>query len=60
MKFITKHCGKLACVLVGIARNASAYKPEMVFPLVLRKFTFTWLFIESCLFVEFQRKHERS
>ncbi|MFJ5749630.1 hypothetical protein ACIP97_13780 [Peribacillus frigoritolerans] len=56
MKFITKLCGKLACV-VRIGRNVSAYKPEMVFPLELRKFTFTWLFIESCLFVEFQRKH---
>jgi transposase len=35
MKFITKPCGKLDCVLVRIARNASAYKPEMVFPLEL-------------------------
>ncbi|MBK5463028.1 IS110 family transposase [Peribacillus sp. TH27] len=33
MKSIMKLCGKLARVLVGIARNGSAYKPEMVFPL---------------------------
>ncbi|MGY3314249.1 transposase [Peribacillus simplex] len=33
MKSIMKLCGKLARVLVGIARNDSAYKPEMVFPL---------------------------
>ncbi|MGE7610517.1 IS110 family transposase [Peribacillus frigoritolerans] len=33
MKSIMKLCGKLARVLVGIARNGSAYKPEMIFPL---------------------------
>ncbi|MDM5308486.1 IS110 family transposase [Peribacillus frigoritolerans] len=33
MKSIIKLCGKLARVLVGIARTGSAYKPEMVFPL---------------------------
>ncbi|MFY0779045.1 IS110 family transposase [Peribacillus simplex] len=33
MKSIMKLCGKLARVLVGIARNGSVYKPEMVFPL---------------------------
>ncbi|MBT2669169.1 hypothetical protein J7E95_00005, partial [Streptomyces sp. ISL-14] len=33
MKSIMKLCGKLARVLVGITRNGSAYKPEMVFPL---------------------------
>ncbi|MBT2648944.1 IS110 family transposase, partial [Bacillus sp. ISL-34] len=33
MKSIMKLCGKLARVLVGIARNGSDYKPEMVFPL---------------------------
>ncbi|KOR85811.1 hypothetical protein AM233_18590 [Bacillus sp. FJAT-22058] len=33
MKSIMKLCGKLARVLVGIARNGSAYKPEMVLPL---------------------------
>ncbi|MGV2446185.1 UNVERIFIED_CONTAM: IS110 family transposase [Bacillus sp. ATCC 13368] len=33
MKSIIKLCGKLARVLVGIARNGSAYKPEMIFPL---------------------------
>ncbi|WP_260402103.1 transposase [Peribacillus simplex] len=32
MKSIMKLCGKLARVLVGIARNGSAYKPEMIFP----------------------------
>ncbi|MDQ0884737.1 transposase [Peribacillus sp. V2I11] len=32
MKSIMKLCGKLARVLVGITRNGSAYKPEMVFP----------------------------
>ncbi|WHY56014.1 IS110 family transposase [Peribacillus simplex] len=31
MKSIMKLCGKLARVLVGIARNGSAYKPEMIF-----------------------------
>ncbi|MET3321747.1 UNVERIFIED_ORG: hypothetical protein ABIC97_004850 [Peribacillus simplex] len=33
MKSIMKLCGKLARVLVGIARNGSVYKREMVFPL---------------------------
>ncbi|AXN40752.1 IS110 family RNA-guided transposase [Peribacillus butanolivorans] len=33
MKSIMKLCGKLARVLVGIARNGSTYKPEMIFPL---------------------------
>ena len=33
MKSIMKLCGKLARILVGIARNGSAYKPEMIFPL---------------------------
>ncbi|WHY58302.1 IS110 family transposase [Peribacillus simplex] len=33
MKSIMKLCGKLARVLVGITRNGSTYKPEMVFPL---------------------------
>ncbi|MGE7765780.1 IS110 family transposase [Peribacillus sp. NPDC096540] len=33
MKSIMKLCGKLARVLVGITRNGSVYKPEMVFPL---------------------------
>ena len=33
MKSIMKLCGKLARGLVGIARNGSVYKPEMVFPL---------------------------
>jgi len=33
MKSIMKLCRKLARVIVGIARNGSAYKPEMVFPL---------------------------
>ncbi|MFD4820938.1 IS110 family RNA-guided transposase [Peribacillus butanolivorans] len=33
MKSIMKLCGKLARVLVGIARNGSAYKPEMIFSL---------------------------
>ncbi|MFY0783124.1 IS110 family transposase [Peribacillus simplex] len=33
MKSIMKLCGKLARVLVGIARKGSVYKPEMVFPL---------------------------
>ncbi|MGN7397316.1 hypothetical protein [Peribacillus frigoritolerans] len=28
MKSIMKLCGKLACVLVGIARNDSAYKSD--------------------------------
>jgi len=33
MKSIMKLCGKLARILVGLARNNQAYKPDKVFVL---------------------------